>query len=271
MWRERRKGTRWDWEWEKLTVSLELALLHFCLQKESLSLDLVTPHTYYREPPACFIMVISNNFLKWKDLWFLWEDNKRGRIWFCIFPAVRFGAIDMLESSFSGAWDHMYLLKLSWILMKYICKNLTCARFLWNVSSFLICAIFTPWLLSSPCQFITQLDYVSSSKSFLREARVSEQSERTYGQWLSHSETYNKFKVLRNQMEKTIPTPLLQRGPSQQRASAHRSVCVFGVYIMLDVENVHCPECLRPYLLIFLLAKMFILITLFLSHKEVQV
>ena len=66
---------------------------------------------------------------------------------------------------------------------------------------------FIPYLHPDSCPVSAslllnwKLDYVSSSKSFLREARVKEQSERTYGQWLSHSETYNKFKVIRTKWE----------------------------------------------------------------------
>lgn len=113
-------------------------------------------------------------------------------------------------------------------------------NFLVNVSSFLIYALSSPRLLSSPCQPITQLDYVSSSKSFLREARVREQSERTYGQWLSHSETYNKFKVLRTKWE-THSHPSTPAGSQSAKSLRSQiSMCFLCLYYA------RCWKCSLP-------------------------
>lgn len=129
--------------------------------------------------------MISLGKLKWK------------RVWFCIFPAVRSWIIYLLVliPVSVNYGDHIYILKLSWHLLKCVCIIPSMWKSLANVSSlFYIPSVSTPSSVQT-LQHLIKVDFISCSRVFLREGQ-RKGTVSHYRQWYSHTQKQcNKFKV----------------------------------------------------------------------------
>lgn len=138
-------------------------------------------------------------------------------------------------------------------------KHLACKNPSWtSAPSSYIPSLSSPQLPSCPCQHLNQMDYTSSSKSFLRGAQSKGTKwESFYAQWLSHTQKQcNKFKVLQTKWE-------THSHPSTPPGSRSIDQYVFLVSILCGMLKMFTtPECLKPISShLILLAETFYLIS----------